>query len=324
MSAATAIMSGISWDLVAIVVGVTAMLAAMAAALRAFLPSANSGVVARIERVVARAEAAVAARSHETAMDRLWSRLAGWLAVLAKPTRAEELSRLRSSLVQGGLRSERAMEVFLATKLLLAAAASLVFLQVNTHLPHGLLFPSVAGVALVVCAVAFFLPNLWLASRIKKRQLEIQRALPDAMDLLVTCVEAGLSLDAALDRVGDEMKLVAPLLSGELNTTFLEIQAGISRREAFRRLSDRTGVEDLSQLAAVLTQTEIFGTSVARALRVHSEGMRTTRMQIAERKAAMVGIKMTFPLVLCILPSLLAIIMGPAVVSVAANFAEWR
>ena len=315
---------GSSWELLAIAVGVAAMLAATIAAVRAWLPAASDGVVARIERVVSRPAAAMAARARVSTTGRWWSRLAAWLAVVAKPTRAEELSRLRSHLVQGGLRTERAMEVFLTAKLLLAAGTTLAFLEINSQLARGLTFPSVAGAALVVCAMAFFLPNLWLASRVKNRQLEIQRALPDAMDLLVTCVEAGLSLDGALSRVGDELKLVAPLLSTEMSMTFLEIQAGIARREAFRRLSDRTGVEDLSPLAAVLTQTEIFGTSVARALRIHAEAMRTARMQYAERKAAMVGIKMTFPLVLCILPSLLAIIMGPAIVSVAANIIEWR
>jgi tight adherence protein C len=113
--------------------------------------------------------------------------------------------------------------------------------------------------------------------------------------------------------------MVSPLLAGELNTTFLEAQAGFSRRESFRRLSERTGVDDLRQLAAVLAQTEIFGTSIARALRSHSDGMRITRMQQAERKAAMVGVKMTFPLVLCILPTVIGVVLGPAIVSIAEH-----
>jgi tight adherence protein C len=317
-------MAGANWELLPIAVGVAAMVAATVAALREWFPSTSTGVVARIERIVARPMATAFTRAPQTGWNRLWSRLAVWLAVLARPSRAEELTRLRSHLVQGGLRTERAMEFFLTTKLLLAAGTTLVFLEINSQLPRGLTFPSVAGAALVICAAAFFLPNVWLALRVKERRLEIQRALPEAMDLLVTCVEAGLSLDAALGRVGDELKLVAPLLAAELNVTFLETQAGMARRESFRRLSERTGVEDLSQLAAVLTQTEMFGTSVARALRVHAEGMRIARMQIAERKAAMVGIKMTFPLVLCILPSLLAIVMGPAVASMMANMVVWR
>jgi tight adherence protein C len=140
------------------------------------------------------------------------------------------------------------------------------------------------------------------------------------MDLLVTCVEAGQGLDQALLRVATELKAVAPLLASELNTTFFEAQAGLSRRESFRRLAERTGVDDLRQLAAVLTQTEIFGTSIARALRVHAEGMRTVRMHHAERQAGMVSVKMTFPLVLCILPTVVGVVLGPAIVKMAEHF----
>ena len=175
------------------------------------------------------------------------------------------------------------------------------------------------AMAVGICAVFFFLPNLWLGSRIGQRQTTIEKSLPDAMDLLVTCVEAGLGLDAALGRVAAELKPVAPLLAAELNLTVFETQAGLPRREAFRRLSERTGVEDLRELAAVLAQTEIFGTSIARALRIHADGMRTRRMQNAERKASMVGVKMTFPLIFCVLPSLMAVVLGPAIVSIAAN-----
>jgi len=111
-------------------------------------------------------------------------------------------------------------------------------------------------------------------------------------------------------RVSQEMTLSSPILADELNTTFLEVQAGVTRADSFRRLAERTGVEDLRSLSAMLIQTDIFGTSVARALRIHSDGMRIKRMQQAEEKAAMVSVKMTIPLVLCILPSLIAVVMG--------------
>ncbi|HVT07123.1 MAG TPA: type II secretion system F family protein, partial [Polyangia bacterium] len=144
------------------------------------------------------------------------------------------------------------------------------------------------------------------------RKQALENPLPDAIDLLVTCVEAGLSLDAAMARVAQEMELVAPILAQELKQTMLEIQAGVKRSDAFHRLSTRTGVEDLKSLSAMIIQTELFGTSVSRALRVHSEGMRTKRMQRAEEKAAMVSVKMTVPLILFILPSLMVVVMGPA------------
>ena len=142
--------------------------------------------------------------------------------------------------------------------------------------------------------------------------MSLEKPLPDAMDLLVTCVEAGLALDAAMARVSQEMELVAPILGAGAEADLLEIQAGVQRSDAFHRLSKRTGVEDLRSLSAMIIQTELFGTSVSRALRVHSEGMRIKRMQRAEEQAAMVSVKMTVPLIFFILPSLMAVVMGPA------------
>jgi tight adherence protein C len=246
------------------------------------------------------------------------------LAKLARPSRADELSRLGLSLVRAGYRRPGAMEIFLGVKVLLAPLFTFAFLEVNAHLARPLQFPMDVVVAVWICAVTFFAPNLWLRRRIAQRQLVIERALPDAMDLLVTCVEAGLGLDAAIGRVSEEIALAAPLVAEELTHTALEVQAGITRAEAFRRLAERTGVEDLRTLSAMLIQTDTFGTSIARALRVHSEGMRTKRMQRAEERGAMVSVKMTIPLVLCILPSLIAVVMGPAVVTIIESFTKAR
>ena len=319
MSVVASMVLGMSWQLGAIALGVTALLVALAGAAHVLL-APRDGVVARIDRMAGRPEAAAAALPHQDSKAAaLLGRLLRPLVALARPTNSDEISRLRSSLVRAGLRSERAMETFLISKLLLAGAGTMTFLNFNSRLPHGLQFPMVGAAALLVCGVAFFLPNIWLSQRTKGRQTNIERGLPDAMDLLVTCVEAGLGLDAALGRVAEELKLASPLLAAELNMTVLEAQAGLPRREAFRRLSERTGVEDLRELAAVLAQTEIFGTSIARALRIHADGMRMRRMQNAERKASMVGVKMTFPLIFCVLPSLMAIVLGPAIISIAAN-----
>jgi tight adherence protein C len=248
------------------------------------------------------------------------ARLLRPFAFLAKPSKTEELSRAKLNLIRGGYRGENALEIFLGLKLFLAPVLTIAFLEVNTHLVNPLEFPVDVVIAIWVCGVTFFAPNMWLASKIKERQQAIERALPDAMDLLVTCVEAGLGLDAAMARVSQEMVLSAPLLAEELNQAFLEVQAGVPRADSFRRLAERTGVEDLRALSAMLIQTDIFGTSVARALRVHSEGMRVKRMQRAEEKAAMVSVKMTIPLVLCILPSLIAVVMGPAIVMITKSF----
>jgi tight adherence protein C len=150
----------------------------------------------------------------------------------------------------------------------------------------------------------------------RRPQKRISRALPDTLDLLVTCVEAGLSVEAALARVVQEVALNAPILAGELQQTMLEIRAGVARGEAFRRLAARTGLEELRSLAATLIQTELFGTSISRALRVQAAGMRVRRTHRAEEKAATVATKMLIPLILCILPSLFSVIMGPAAVRI--------
>ncbi len=242
------------------------------------------------------------------------------LSRLARPKDGAELSRARLKMIRAGYRGERALEMFLGLKILLAPLLPLLFLQFNAHRAKPMGFPVDVAIAVWLCGLAFWIPNLILNSKIKERQQAVERALPDAMDLLVTCVEAGLALDSAMARVAQEMALAAPVLATELDQTFLEVQAGIPRADSFRRLAERTGVEDLRAMAAMLIQTDAFGTSVARALRVHSDGMRVKRMQRAEEKAAMVSVKMTVPLVLCILPSLVAVVMGPAVVMIKRAF----
>ena len=239
------------------------------------------------------------------------------LARLVKPAPGEELSRINQSLVHAGYRSENAVEILLGTKLLLPLIVIIIMWQIDSHLETPLELPPAIAFAFIGIAFAFFLPNLVLRSKIAERQTAVSDALPDSMDLLVTCVEAGLSLDAAMARVGQELELVAPVLAQEIKQTLLEIQAGVKRSDAFHRLSNRTGVEDLRTLSAMIIQTEMFGTSVSRALCVHAEGMRTKRMQLAEEKAAMVSVKMTVPLIMCILPSLFAVVIWPAVAMIA-------
>jgi tight adherence protein C len=250
------------------------------------------------------------------------ARLLKPFSALAKPTKSDELSRARLNMVRAGLRGENSLEIFMGLKLFLAPVLTIAFLQLNASMESPLQFPIDVVIAIWICGFVFFVPNVWLNGKIKERQQSLERALPDAMDLLVTCVEAGLGLDAAMSRVAQELVLSSPTLADELNQTFLEVQAGVPRADSFRRLAERTGVEDLRSLAAMLIQTDIFGTSVARALRIHSDGMRVKRMQQAEEKAAMVSVKMTIPLVLFILPSLIAVVMGPAIVMITRSFGD--
>lgn len=291
-------------------------------AVRASLRRRRDQVVERLERVGSRAQDGDTggARGGEAEQPSAFEKILRPLSKLARPTEAADLSRARLDMVRAGYRGERALEIFLGLKILLAPLLPVLFLQFNSYRAKPLAFPIDVVIAVWLCGLAFWIPNLVLNNKIKERQQAIERSLPDAMDLLVTCVEAGLGLDAAMARVSEEMMLASPVLAAELNQTFLEVQAGVARPDAFRRLAERTGVEDLRALSAMLIQTDTFGTSVARALRVHSEGMRVKRMQRAEEKAAMVSVKMTIPLVLCILPSLIAVVMGPAAVMIKSAF----
>ena len=163
-------------------------------------------------------------------------------------------------------------------------------------------------------AFGFFLPRFWLKRKIKARQRLITLGLPDALDLTVICVEAGLALDQALMRVGQDLSHSHPELSAEFHMFNLETRAGKPRVEALHNMAARTGVHDVRALVATLVQTDRFGTSVAQALRVHSDSLRTERRQRAEEQAAKTTIKMVIPLVLFILPSLLVVTIGPALI----------
>lgn len=241
-------------------------------------------------------------------------RLQPGLAAVVDET-SEGASRLRRELVWAGLRGASAPQVFVGAKIALALGGLLGFAALNALRTE----PVRTGIpmAALVIGLGFFLPNLWLRSRVTARQTQLDRSLPDALDLLVTCVEAGLGLDAALQRVSDEIALAHPLLSKELRLVFLEVKAGIPRIAAFRRMAERTGAPELRSLSATLAQTELFGTSVGSALRVQADGIRVRRMHRAEEKAAYVSVKMSLPLVLCILPCVFAVVLGPAIVNMA-------
>ncbi|WP_254845414.1 type II secretion system F family protein [Desulfovibrio sp. DV] len=166
-------------------------------------------------------------------------------------------------------------------------------------------------------AAGFYLPGVVLGFRVKARQKAITHSLPDALDMLVVCVEAGMGLDQAIYRVCQELSQKDPILSSELRLLTLELRAGKSRREALRNLSSRVGLEDLGSLVAMLIQTDMFGTSIAQTLRVYADSMRTKRFQMAEELAAKLPVKLLLPLMLFIFPTLLIVILGPAGIRIA-------
>ena len=186
-----------------------------------------------------------------------------------------------------------------------------VFLPI---LGRGYLFSAVAGVW--IAALGWTVPPFYVRYRISKRQKEIVRALPDALDMMVVCVEAGLALNQALLRVSEEIVNVSPLMGEQLALVNLEIRAGTAREEALRNLADRTGVADIRALVAMLIQTDRFGTSIATALRVHADTLRSKRRQRAEEAAAKTTIKLIFPLVFFVFPAMFVVILGPALIQI--------
>jgi tight adherence protein C len=209
--------------------------------------------------------------------------------------------------VSAGYRGGEAMTVFVGIRL--GFALVLFALMSMPILVRPNLF-----LALGAAAIGYVLPGFVLARLAKKRQHRIRLSLPDALDLLVVSVEAGLGLDQAIQRVGEELAFAHPDLSDELRLVNLEMRAGNARSEALRHLAGRTGVDDLMSLAAMLIQTDKFGTSVAQSLRVHSDTLRTKRRQRAEEAAAKTGVKMVFPLVFCIFPAIWVVTIGPAAI----------
>jgi tight adherence protein C len=217
------------------------------------------------------------------------------------------MGKLQQRLVMAGYRRNEAVAIFFGIRI--AAALGLFTLLSTPILFRPNLIFGLAG-----CAAGWLLPGMVLARMAKRRQHRIQLALADALDLLVVSVEAGLGLDQALQRVGDEMAGTHIDLSDELRLINLELRAGKARQEALKNLADRTGVDDIASLVAVLVQTDKFGTSVAQSLRVHSEVLRTKRRQRAEEAAAKTGVKMVFPLVFCIFPAIWVVTIGPAAI----------
>ncbi len=237
-----------------------------------------------------------------------------------KPS-ARNVRRLRRRLMMAGFLSDKAVSVYGAFQF--AAAVLCLSLTALTLVIAGK-GTEVSSFALVLVAFAFglFIPSFLLSRRITEQQQRITRALPDALDLMVVCVEAGLGLNAALHRVGQEMELVEPTLSTQLAITNREIRAGKPREEALRNLGDRTGVDDLKSLVAMLIQTDRFGTSIAASLRVFADSLRTRRRQRAEEQVAKTTIKLIFPLLLFIFPALLIVLLVPAFIKMAAVFVQ--
>ena len=224
------------------------------------------------------------------------------------PRSAVKQSTLRRNLMHAGIYSAQAMELIVGLKVILLGVGAVIGYLLGAMIGGVFTF-----LFLYLGAVLGFLaPQLWLKGKIRKRRRALDAALPDALDLMVVCVESGLTLDAALQRVGQEIALAHPDISRELGITHMETRVGLSRIDALRNLGQRTGCASLQSLAAMLVQTERFGTSIGQALRVHAESLRTKRQHAAEEQAAKTTVKLAFPVVLFIFPTLIVVLGGPA------------
>jgi tight adherence protein C len=230
----------------------------------------------------------------------------------APPT--DKASRTQLLMIRAGYRSSEALGAMRGVKLIFPIALLAIVYFTGAYRVNAFLIPAMA------LGFGYLLPDMWLTWRVRSRQSKLRKALPDALDLLVICVEAGLGLDQALMKVAQDMKISHAALSEELQLVNMEMRIGKTRIDALRELARRTGLDDIKTLVAMLIQTERFGTSIAQSLRVYSDDMRLKRRQRAEEMSAKTSVKMVPPLVFFIFPALMVVILGPAVITLIRQF----
>jgi tight adherence protein C len=230
------------------------------------------------------------------------------------PQSPKDVSVMQRRLIRAGIRGEGALKLLYGAKAICGVGFPLLItgMLAGSSTDQG----NKVATILAATAVGFFGPNEYIRRKASKRQKEISRGLPNALDLMVVCVESGLGLDQAILQVSKELEHAHPEISEEFGMVSLELKAGKRRVEALRNLAERTGVDDLKKLVAVLIQADRFGTGVAISLRQHSDFMRVQARQVAEEKAAKLGVKLVFPIFFCILPSLFVVTVGPVVMKI--------
>jgi tight adherence protein C len=233
------------------------------------------------------------------------------------PRSPKEVSVVETRLIRAGIRGESAVNIFYGAKVLVPLTLSLVALVTGIYEIGPFFVFGVTG------GLGFMIPDFWLGNRITSRQLAIRMGLPDVLDLMVICIEAGLGLDQAVTRVCEEVQSSHPEIADELSLIAMEQRAGRTRADAWRNLAERSAVDAVRALSATVIQADQFGTSVARTLRVHSDSLRTKRRQAAEEAAAKTTVKLVFPLVFFIFPSLFVVIIGPSAIIVSEIFDKY-
>jgi tight adherence protein C len=241
---------------------------------------------------------------------------------LVTPNDGERLARMKTRLTEAGIYGPNAVAILLGVQVLLA-----VLLPLAAALPCALgLLPwwyAISG-TLVGVGVGILAPGMWVSHQRNKRQNELRRGLPDAIDMMVLCAEAGLGMSPALQRITAELQLVHPALARELNIILREVQLGLSVGDGLKKFGDRCGLAEVRDLAGVILQAERYGTSSVKALRLHSESCRLERQQRAEEKAQRAAVKIMFPTLLCIFPAIFVVILGPAAYQIAEMFSRMQ
>jgi len=233
------------------------------------------------------------------------------------PRSAQEVSSVQKRLIRAGYRDKACINIFYSSKVLVPGVLCLLatVTQVYTYSP---LF-----VYAVAAGIGYLAPDFWLSNRVSARQSQLRLGLPEALDLIVICVEAGLSMDKATMRTSEELRISQPAIADELKLVSLEQRAGRPRAEAWKHVGERTDVDTIRSLASILIQADKFGTSIGKTLRAHSETLRTRRRQDAEEQAAKTTVKLVFPLVLFIFPSLFVVTLGPSMIIMFDGFAKY-
>jgi tight adherence protein C len=251
--------------------------------------------------------------------DKVQNRISNFLGRFGKrvaPKKSKDYRQMRPRFLKAGFRRETAPAVFWGAKCLLAICLPMCFFLLRLVVFGPLSSAMTGGICLYLALMGLFLPDIWLRIRIARRRERIFKGFPDALDLLVVCVEAGMGIDSAINRVAEEMKISHKTLSDEFKLLNLEIRAGKTRRDALKDLAMRTDLQEVESLATLLIQTEKFGTNVAQTLRVYSDMFRTKRYQRAEEIAAKMPIKLAIPLAFFIFPSLFVVLLGPAAINI--------
>ncbi|HEX9770253.1 MAG TPA: type II secretion system F family protein [Kiloniellales bacterium] len=246
----------------------------------------------------------------------LWSQLLAGLEKRAIPTNEKERTTARVRLLQAGYGGRNAVRNYFAIRLLLSVLLPVGFLLLAPMFTRNMPVEKVMVITVCLLVAGLYLPSAFVSNRIRNRQRAVQESFPDALDMLMVCVEAGLGLDSAFTRVGAQMASAHPVLAEEFGLVSLELRAGKSREAAMRNFAERIGTTEITSFVVLLIQSDQLGTSVAQTLRVQAEEMRVKRMLRAEEKAHMLPVKLSIPLVLCLLPSMIAVAVLPGIIRI--------